>query len=180
MGPTACGRGAAESQGEWEQLVRGWLDCCPPSHGLLGALRWAGQRPLLCPVTSRELHPRETGAAHRPSQGAREEAQQEGEKGEGNRRDSGLSPSLVLWPFVPSPAGRSWPCPSRGCRTHTGRPFLAFFSDFTASSWAFLFSASLLACEEGRDEAGMGRGVGCRGGYSPFFYMRPFLKSRAS
>lgn len=43
MGPTACGRGAAESQGEWEQLMRGRLDCCPSSHGLLEASRWAGQ-----------------------------------------------------------------------------------------------------------------------------------------
>lgn len=31
---------------------------------------------------------------------------------------------------------------------HTGLVLLAFFSDLTASSWAFLFSASLLACEK--------------------------------
>lgn len=31
---------------------------------------------------------------------------------------------------------------------HTGLVLLAFFSDLPVSSWAFLFSASLLACEK--------------------------------
>lgn len=51
-------------------------------------------------------------------------------------------------------------------RAHTGLVFLAFLSDLTASSWAFLFSASLLACEKGRgtqarvrEEASKQRGV---------------------
>lgn len=71
----------------------------------------------------------------------------------GLRSATGLGPRLP----VQAQLSRAGLAHQRAAATHTGLAFLAFFSALTASSWAFRFSASLLACEDkGGDPAVMG------------------------
>ena len=75
----------------------------------------------------------------------------QGEEGNENRRlwDSGLPPSLgPLACLCQVQLPRAGLARQEAAATHTGLAFLAFFSDLTASSWAFRFSANLLAYEE--------------------------------
>lgn len=74
---------------------------------------------------------------------------------------------------MPSLAARSWPFYREAVTTHTGLAFLAFFSDLTDSSWAFRFSASLLAYEEEeKDQAVMAASEQGRG--FPLFLLEAF------
>lgn len=80
-------------------------------------------------------------------------------------------------PSTLAPLSRAGLARQQATTAHTGLAFLAFFSDLTASSWAFRFSASLLACEDRAAGPAVMGGSGQRD--SPL-YVRPPLLSRAS
>lgn len=149
-GRGAGGR-ATESQGEWEPLVKGWWG---PAPRVADSWEIVGRRHLF----SVRIPSNGAGAAQGPAGSMRG-----GQAGRGRRgwkqqrlRDSALPPAGSL-PACASPAVPRWPGHQRAAATHTGLAFLAFFSALTASSWAFRFSASLLACEDkGGDPSVMG------------------------
>lgn len=134
-----CRGRAAESQGEWEPLVKGWWG---PAPRVADSWEIVGRRRLF----SVRIPSNGAGAAQGPAGSMRG-----GQAGRGRRgwnqqrlRDSALPPAGSS-PARASPAVPRWPGHQRAAATHTGLAFLAFFSALTASSWAFRFSASLLA-----------------------------------
>lgn len=116
----------------WEHQVRLGTEASPPPSHQQGP-PWKGSRgcPRAQPECERRPGPAGGGGAWKQNR----------DLSVTRPRSSGLP--------MPSPAPGAGLAHQEAAVTHTGLAFLAFFfSDFTASSWAFRFSASLLACEE--------------------------------